>query len=352
MSTTRAPVRALRARFGSAALTALVAVAVFAGVLPQIGDYSAAWELLGRLSTPAVALLAAVALVNLLSYAPLWMAALPGLRWTRAVLADQVSTAMANTLPAGWAVGVGVNAVMFHAFGFGPAAITRAVVLTGVWNNLVKLAMPGLALAALAATGEAAEGLVVAAVAGVGVLLLATAALVAVLADPHAAAVVSGTAERAAGAVCALVRRPRPAGWVAATDRFRTDSLALVRERWPQLSLAAVASHAAVFVLFLTTLRLVDGADGISWLVALAVFSVTRLVTLVPVTPGALGVAELSYVAGLTAVGVDGSAATAVVLLFRFLTWFLPIPGGALAWAVYRRGAGADHPAHAREPAA
>jgi uncharacterized protein (TIRG00374 family) len=109
-----------------------------------------------------------------------------------------------------------------------------------------------------------------------------------------------------------------------------------------------VGSHLALFLLFLTTLRTVDGqgADA-PWLEVLAVFAITRLITLVPITPGALGVAELSYVAGLTAIGVDGSAATAVVLLFRFLTWFLPIPLGALSWLLFRRSTAGPLAAHA-----
>ena len=72
----------------------------------------------------------------------------------------------------------------------------------------------------------------------------------------------------------------------------------------------------------------------------LAVFAITRLVTLVPITPGALGVAELSYVAGLTAVGVGAGAAAAAVFLFRFLTWFVPIPLGLAAWLLWRHGIG------------
>ena len=83
--------------------------------------------------------------------------------------------------------------------------------------------------------------------------------------------------------------------------------------------------------------------DNLVWLmliVVLAVFSVTRLVTIVPITPGALGVAELSYVAGLTAAGVTATAAAGAVLLFRFLTWFLPIPTGVVTWLLWRAGVG------------
>jgi uncharacterized membrane protein YbhN (UPF0104 family) len=65
----------------------------------------------------------------------------------------------------------------------------------------------------------------------------------------------------------------------------------------------------------------------------------------VPITPGALGVAELSYVAGLTAVGVDPAAAAGTVLLFRFLTWFLPIPTGVVTWLLWRHGAAQERTA-------
>jgi uncharacterized protein (TIRG00374 family) len=116
-------------------------------------------------------------------------------------------------------------------------------------------------------------------------------------------------------------------------DRFRTDSLDLVRRRRVHLTATAVASHAALFLVLLTCLRAVDGPGAdVSGIVVLAVFSLTRLVTLVPVTPGALGVAELSYVAVPTAVGADPTGAAGAVLLFRFLTWFLPIPTGVVTW--------------------
>jgi uncharacterized protein (TIRG00374 family) len=160
-------------------------------------------------------------------------------------------------------------------------------------------------------------------------------------------------AQRLSRSTCqALGRRP-PTGWVERVDRFRADSLVLLRRRWMQLTLAAAASHAALFLLLLTTLRLVDGAGSdVGWPQVLAVFAFTRLVTLVPITPGALGVAELSYVAGLTAIGVDPDAAAGVVLVFRFLTWFLPIVVGMGCWLLWRRGAGqVAPPSRTPEPA-
>lgn len=340
--------RVLTGPGGRTALTVAVVVAVFAGVLPRIADYSAAWDLVRGLSAVEVIGIGAIALVNLFSYAPLWMAAMPGLPLGRAVLSDQASTAVSNTVPAGFAFGVGVNVAMYHSFGFSPAEITRGVTLTGIWNTLVKLATPAVALAGVALIGDVDTGLTTAALLGSGVLLLGVGALVAVLTSARAAAALAAAAEHGTGRVARAVRRRPPSGWVARTERFRTDSLDLVRHRWAHLTAAAVASHAALFLVLLICLRAVDGRGAdVPWVVVLAVFSLTRLVTLVPITPGALGVAELSYVAGLTAVGVDPAAAAGAVLLFRFLTWFLPIPTGVATWLLWRHGAGYERAASA-----
>ncbi|HEX3194209.1 MAG TPA: lysylphosphatidylglycerol synthase domain-containing protein [Streptosporangiaceae bacterium] len=44
--------------------------------------------------------------------------------------------------------------------------------------------------------------------------------------------------------------------------------------------------------------------------------------------PGGLGAVEAALTAGLTAAGVPGAAAASAVLLFRLLTFWLPIPFG------------------------
>lgn len=341
-STDRRPGGALRHAFtgpvGRLILSVAVVVAVFAGVLPQIADYGEAWQLVRNLTTAEAVVVGAVAALNLVSYVPLWLAAAPGLTWWRALMTDQASTAIANTVPVGFAFGVGTTAAMFHSYGLSPAEITRAVAVTGIWNNLVKLAMPVLALTGLILVQDAPAGLAVAAVLGIVVLLVVVVVLVVALTHRGAGAGMAATAERLA---MRLDGRRGHLGWVERTERFRIESLELLRHRWVRLTVAAVASHAALFLVLLTCLRVVDGpGPQVHWVVVLAVFAVTRLVTLVPITPGALGVAELSYVAGLTAVGFGAAGAAAAVFLFRVLTWFVPIPLGLAAWLAWRRGVG------------
>ena len=51
-------------------------------MLPRIGDYSAAWDLLRRLSLPETLLLVGMALLDVMSSAPVWTSVLPAWAWS------------------------------------------------------------------------------------------------------------------------------------------------------------------------------------------------------------------------------------------------------------------------------
>jgi uncharacterized protein (TIRG00374 family) len=330
---------ALTSRLFGPAVSLAVVVAVFAFALPRLAGYSAAWDQVRQMTVPELVVLVLVALVNLSSYAWMWMAVLPGLAFWRAVMVEEASTAVANTVPVGFAFGLGTIATMLHSCGRGAAEITRAVVLTGLWNNLVKLGAPLLALGALALVGEASGALRTASLFGLLVLAAAVAVLALALVRPRTAHLLGQAAERVAGAVARFRHRSPPTGWAERAEAFRTDSEDLLRRRWAHLTLAALASHTLLFSVLLTCVWFVDDLPAdVTWAHVVAVFAVTRLITLVPITPGALGVAELSYVAGLVAVGVPGPAAAGAVLLFRALTWLLAIPVGGVCLVLWRRG--------------
>lgn len=62
---------------------------------------------------------------------------------------------------------MGVTYSMYSGWGRSGPEIALAAVPTGVWNNLVKLSLPIIALAVLAVEGHADRGLIGAAVIGV-----------------------------------------------------------------------------------------------------------------------------------------------------------------------------------------
>ena len=48
-------------------------------------------------------------------------------------------------------------------------------------------------------------------------------------------------------------------------------------------------------------------------------------------TPGGLGTAEAALSAGVAAAGLPGATAVSAALLFRLLTFWLPVPAGWIA---------------------
>ena len=98
----------------------LIVVGIFAFAVPKFANYSAVWKALGTLSLLELTILFGVMIFNLFTY---WMAnqaALPGLGLGHAALLTQTGTSVANTLPAGGAIAVGVTFAMLGSWGFTP----------------------------------------------------------------------------------------------------------------------------------------------------------------------------------------------------------------------------------------
>jgi uncharacterized membrane protein YbhN (UPF0104 family) len=84
-----------------------------------------------------------------------------------------------------------------------------------------------------------------------------------------------------------LVGRGPVSGWERATGKFRARTVLLLAARWRQLTVVTVVSHLALFLVLLLALRHVGVSAGeVGSAEALAVFSLARLLTAVPVTPG------------------------------------------------------------------
>jgi uncharacterized protein (TIRG00374 family) len=88
----------------------------------------------------------------------------------------------------------------------------------------------------------------------------------------------------------------------------------------------------------LVALRDVGVSDAeVSWAQVLVTFAFARLATAIPFTPGGIGFVEAVLIAGLTAAGGDRDQVTAAVLVYRALTWGLPILVGVFTYLWWRR---------------
>jgi putative heme transporter len=327
-----------------------IVLGIFAGILPRIADYSDVWTSIRSLTWfELVTLLVATAFASAATW-PQIVASLPGLTLAQAAVSNQASTAIANTLPGGGMLAVGVNFALCRSWGFPDPAIALSTFITFVWNTFFKLILPVIALAILAIGGKGSGGLLVGSLVGLGVLLGA----ISLLALMHRKLAVAEAVGSVLGSVASflrkLIRRPPVTDWAEAAVRFRKEAIHLIASRWIALTLWTVVGHLAVYLVLMLAVRDVGiSAREITWAQILGVFAFARLLSALPVTPGGLGIVDLGYIGGLVLAGrqhvdvpvvVFQAQVAAAVLLFRTLTYGLQIPLGAVAFLIgqHRKG--------------
>src|SRR5215217_2873296 len=158
-----------RTRLVVQGLLSLVVV-IFYYLLKKI-DLAQTWAAITAMTWQELATLGLLAVWNLCTYAFVWMTVTPGLGFWRAMVMTQATTAVANTVPGGSAIGIGMTYSMLGSWGYSRSRTTTAVLVSGVWNSFIKLGLPVLALVAL--QGGRTGGRVLAALLGIAGLVAA-----------------------------------------------------------------------------------------------------------------------------------------------------------------------------------
>jgi len=315
-----------------------VVVATFIFVLPRIANYHDVLRVVEGLSWKQIAVLLLATSINLLTYAPPWMAALPGLGFRRAFAVTQASTASTYIAPGGATVGVALSYSILRGWGFTAGGVGLAEAVTGVWNQFALLGFPVVALALLGLLHESDAVLQAVAAIALAILLVAAGAFAAGLSTPKVARVVGGFVTRVANWALGRIGR-KPARFTADSFvRFRDNAVGLLSRRWHVLTLATLAGQLTVFVLFLVCLRTTHvSAAEVNGVEAFAAWSLARLLGSLPITPGGIGVVEVGLTTALVGFGGDDARVVAAVLLYRFLTIVPTLVIGLIAAAIRRR---------------
>jgi uncharacterized protein (TIRG00374 family) len=310
-------------------LVALIA-GIF-GLLPRLGGLTRDAAGL-RHARPAFLAAAVVAqAVSLGSYAQLYrqvLAAL-GARIRFRLAADVILATffVSHLTPFGSATGTLVNAAALEADGIPAATTGEAIALTSLTSTVALIVLFGTGLAATAGQHVSHQYLVIAGVA----LFLVIAALAAVLAvGAHPA--VAGRAGRWAASVAKHVRPgidPAKAGQTAS----RLASLA--RTALTGRAFAVSFGFASADLLFdLLSLDLVFLAlhyqPGFGPLTV--AYAAANIAAAIPLTPGGLGIIEVTLVAVTAGFGAPRATAVLAVLGYRIINYWLPLVPGAIAY--------------------
>lgn len=320
-------------------VSAAIVAAIFGFALPRFASYSSAWASMGAMTWPHALLVVAAAAGSMASSWIVICSVLPSVRLREAAVVNLGSTAVANTLPAGGALAMGVSWAMLSGWGVSTADYVLYTLISGTWNVFARLALPVIALLVMMTVSRPGADLIAAAATGLALLCAATAGLGILLRSEPFAQRASRTLWRAFAVGCRLVHRHQPPdapGWLL---DFRGRAATLLAGRRWRITAIMAAGNLALWLVLLACLRGTGLTQAqVPWQTSLAAFAFVRLLTVLPITPGGLGITELGLVGILdVSAGHQVSAqVTAAVLLYRAVTYLPPIPLGALACLVWR----------------
>ena len=130
-----------------------IIIVIFGFVLPQVIDYEQVWETIKNLEAwQLLALLAA----GLFLYVPegwLYKVLVPGISLWKGIKAWVASTAVGSTIPAADLV---TRYGMYRSWGTSPEGSMLGILLSGVFDNIVKFSLPVIAVILLGIIGVAA----------------------------------------------------------------------------------------------------------------------------------------------------------------------------------------------------
>jgi uncharacterized protein (TIRG00374 family) len=303
-------------------------------LLPSLLSVFGSWRSLSHLDWPFAVLML---VSELLSYACLWeldRVAL-GTNDRLAVIATQlVGNAAGRMLPGGGATATAVSAGLLGSAGVDTANAAAGFSATAAIRLAATLALPIVALPALLGGARVDHSLATAAYLGAAAfgLALLVGALVMSTDRP-----LELTGRAGQWLLNKTVRRQRtpmtdlPQRLLEVRDFVRRT----LGTRWKTALLTAVGTIGLDYLALLCALRAV-GAEPQPSLVLLA-YTAAAVLALIPLTPGGLGFVEAGLVGTLKLAGVAAPAALAATLLYRIVSFWLPLPAAGVAYALFRR---------------
>jgi uncharacterized protein (TIRG00374 family) len=292
-------------------------------VLLELGSFAALWWLTRMALSPDPAL------AELPDQPP------PRPRWASVATAQLAGNAASKVVPGGPAAGGVVQGSLLVRDGQPGAVVASALAGVGLLTTAVLLLLPVLTVPVLLIGPPPAEqlrlGLLVSLILAVALVGLGVAALT----WPRSVSV----AGRLVGRVVHPVKRSvTPDGVADMLLAQRARVRAVFSGRWMRAVFAAAANRMLDYAALVAALT-AFGAHARPSEVLLA-YVVAQALTMVPITPGGLGFVESGLTALLVVIGVSADAALVGTLLYRLVSFWLPIPVGALAWAGWRMRAG------------
>jgi uncharacterized protein (TIRG00374 family) len=328
-------------KVASGALSGGLIVLLFAVIIPAVGSLSGVWDAISSMSPATVVLLVIAALVIRVLLAAAYAVIIPGLRLGRSLIAREASSAVSNLVPG--PSGTATQYVILRSWGVSTEDFAGATISVGVFTDVLVFAAPGVFFVVWVLLGmPAAAGNENAWVWGLAALVVSVIAVglaVAIGSSKRLASRIGTIGQGCVNPFRRMFGKPRFTDWPDRCITLRADTLEHLRGHGVGLFAYIGAGYLLNGLLLVWCLW----ACGISrsdlpLSLGLMMYSVGRIATVVNLTPGAVGVAEVAYTAVYVAVLGEAShnEIVAGVLVYRALTYALPLLTGAVSYVIWR----------------
>jgi putative heme transporter len=313
---------------------------VFGILLPRVVDYG---DMVDAFRDVPIQWLLVIILVGMFSWVAEGLALqapMPGLSVRRSIMAYLSLAAIGSTMTGAVKLAVGYR--IFREWGRSPEATVLGLTINGIASQAGKLLLPAIAFLLLAIAGTVpSTGFLYAFLLAVPIVLGIMVGIWMMRSEAFARRV-GAFATTAAGSVMRRMHRPEPGDLTDRLLTFREAAKDLLLARITPITLTQLLARSVGYVLLLLSLRAVGvGADILPPDVILGYYAAVMVITLLPIAPGGAGLPEVLYIGFFTGYVTDPAwddAIAAGVMLFRAMTWFVPIPVGYLALLFQRRG--------------
>lgn len=319
-----------------AVVTLVVLGLVFWALAKRFGSFAEAWATIQKMAPIAIASLALVAVVNIIVYAYPYMVAIPGLKYKPAFMVRQTSWMIAALVPAGGALAVALQYVMLASYRIAPAAATSGIAITSVWSFFMTFLLPVLGVLAISAGGELQAAWIWAGVIGAVALIAMVIVFWLILRSEKSAEKVGALGQKLADPIMRKLHKPMDL--TTSILSFRGQVVDVVKAKWAWLTITNLAVSFMQFMILFVAVRGVagDASKELSFAEIFAAFAISRLGTLIPLTPGGLGTVAGVLGGMLAAFGLAEQYILAAVVVWQVVQLLPQAITGIVTLVVWR----------------
>jgi uncharacterized protein (TIRG00374 family) len=314
-----------------AVMLAVAAVSIYL-VIPSVIATFSSWPQLARLEDGSLLVMTLFMAASLVCFWIMLGLCLRSRRWVLMATSQLSSSAVARIVPGGAATATAVQYRLLKDAGVDNETAGSGMTVATLLNFAVLFALPVLAVPALLSGATVSSALLNGAIAAAISFV--------------AAAILGGLflfwdrPLRALGRVIDRIAErfgrhrpdaePRADRLIASRDLIRS----YLADRWYWVALASFGKWGFEYLALVMAVRGVGHDDTSS--VLLLAFVTASLLGKIPFTPGGLGFVEAGLTGTLTLAGLSAGDAATATLAYRLVSYWLPIPIGALAYGAHR----------------